>query len=124
MGYSITKSISYMTEEPEIRSKSEVWRIMARPVKVRRISALPEVYKQEGPAVTLTLDEFECIRLIDHCGLSQAECGIQMEVARTTIALIYERARRKIAESIVYGRPLEISGGSYRLSGSEEQGSK
>ena len=92
---------------------------MARPVKVRRISALPEVYRQEGPAVTLTLDEFECIRLIDHCGLSQ-ECGLQMEVARTTIALIYERARRKIAESIVYGRPLEVSGGSYRLSDQEE----
>ncbi len=88
---------------------------MARPVKVRRICALPEAYRQEGPAVTLGLDEFECIRLIDHCGLSQAECGLQMGVARTTIALIYEHARRKIAESIVYGRPLEISGGNYRL---------
>ena len=97
---------------------------MARPVKVRRISALPETYRQEGPAVTLTLDEFECIRLIDHCGLSQAECGVQMEVARTTIALIYERARKKIAESIVYGRPLEISGGSYRLTDQGETGSE
>ena len=80
---------------------------MARPVKVRRISALPESYAG--------VDEFECIRLIDHCGLSQAECGLHMGVARTTIALIYEHARRKIAESIVYGRPLEISGGNYRL---------
>ena len=88
---------------------------MARPVKVRRICALPEAYRQEGPAVTLGLDEFECIRLIDHCGLSQAECGVQMGVARTTIALIYEHARRKIAESIVYGRALEVSGGNYRL---------
>ena len=88
---------------------------MARPVKVRRVCALPEVYKQDGPAITLGLDEFECIRLIDHCGLSQAECGEQMGVARTTIALIYEHARRKIAEAIVYGRSLEISGGSYRL---------
>ena len=93
---------------------------MARPVKVRRINALPEAYREEGPVINLGLDEFECIRLIDHCGLSQAECGIQMEVARTTIALIYERARRKVAESIVYGRPLEISGGSYRLSDQEE----
>ena len=93
---------------------------MARPVKVRKISALPETYKQEGPAITLSLDEFECIRLIDFCGLSQAECGIQMEVARTTIALIYERARKKIAEAIVYGRELEIAGGSYRLAGEDE----
>ena len=93
---------------------------MARPVKVRRINALPEAYREEGPAVRLGLDEFECIRLIDHCGLSQAECGEQMEVARTTVALIYEHARTKIAESIVLGRPLEISGGKYRLSDQDE----
>lgn len=88
---------------------------MARPVKVRRIQALPEAYREEGPAVKLGLDEFECIRLIDYCGLSQAECGEQMQVARTTVALIYEHARKKIAESIVYGRELEISGGNYRV---------
>lgn len=88
---------------------------MARPVKVRRISALPEIYKEAGPAIRLGLDEFECIRLIDHCGLSQAECGEKMQVARTTVALIYEHARKKIAESIVYGRELEISGGNYRI---------
>ena len=52
---------------------------MARPVKVRRINALPEAYREEGPAIHLGLDEFECIRLIDHCGLSQAECGEQMQ---------------------------------------------
>lgn len=94
---------------------------MARPVKVRRINALPETYREEGSAIRLGLDEFECIRLIDHCGLSQAECGEQMEVARTTVALIYEHARKKIAESIVLGRPLEISGGKYRLSFQEEE---
>ena len=88
---------------------------MARPVKVRRISALPETYQEAGPAIRLGLDEFECIRLIDHCGLSQAECGEKMQVARTTVALIYEHARKKIAESIVYGRELEISGGNYRI---------
>ncbi len=88
---------------------------MARPVKVRRINALPEAYREEGPAIQLGLDEFECIRLIDHCGLSQAECGEQMQVARTTVALIYEHARKKIAESIVYGRELVISGGNYRI---------
>ena len=94
---------------------------MARPIKVRRISALPETYRQEGPAVTLGYDEFECIRLIDLCGLSQVECGERMEVARTTVALIYEKARRKIAESIVYGRELKIAGGQYRLADESEQ---
>ena len=93
---------------------------MARPVKVRRINALPEAYREEGPVINLGLDEFECIRLIDHCGLSQAECGEQMQVARTTVALIYEHARKKIAESIVYGRELVISGGNYYIDGQSE----
>ena len=93
---------------------------MARPVKVRRINALPEAYREEGPAIHLGLDEFECIRLIDHCGLSQAECGEQMQVARTTVALIHEHARKKIAESIVYGRELVISGGNYYIDGQSE----
>ena len=93
-------------------------------MKTRLISALPETYRQEGAPIILGLDEFECIRLIDFCGLSQAECGERMQVAKTTIALIYEHARRKIAESIVYGRPLEITGGSYRLSESEETGAE
>ena len=93
---------------------------MARPVKVRRIEALPETYKKDGPAICLGLDEFECIRLIDYCGLSQAECGEKMDVARTTVALIYERARKKIAEAIIFGRELEISGGNYCLYEEEE----
>ena len=94
---------------------------MARPMKTRLISALPETYRQEGAPIILGLDEFECIRLIDFCGLSQAECGERMQVARTTIALIYEHARRKIAESIVYGRPLEIRGGCYRVDEDSEE---
>lgn len=102
-------------------SRSRVWRFMARPVKTRKICALPEAYREDGPAISIGLDEFECIRLIDYCGLSQAECGDQMEVARTTVALIYERARKKIAESIVLGRKLEISGGNYRLADDPEQ---
>ena len=88
---------------------------MARPIKVRKIEALPETYKEDGPAICLGVDEFECIRLIDYCGLSQAECGEKMDVARTTVALIYEHARKKIAEAIVFGRELEISGGNYCL---------
>ena len=93
---------------------------MARPVKVRRISALPETYREGGPAVHLSYDDFECIRLIDYCGVSQAECGEQMEVEKTTVALIYEKKKKKIAESIVLGRQLEITGGKYRLADQDE----
>lgn len=38
-----------------------------------------------------------------------------MNVSRTTVTDIYERARHKIAECIVLGKQLSISGGNYQI---------
>ena len=65
----------------------------------------------------MTVDEFETIRLIDHQGLTQEECARQMNVARTTVQGIYDRARKKLADALVEAIPLTISGGKYRLYG-------
>lgn len=94
---------------------------MPRPKRCRRVCAYPEYlrFAPEGgegiPAVSLTLDEFETIRLVDLEGMTHDRCAKQMEVSRTTITEIYESARRKIARCIVEGRPMEIGGGQYRL---------
>lgn len=66
-------------------------------------------------AVRMTVDEYEAIRLIDLEGLTQEECAVQMNVARTTIQGIYSEARKKLATSLVSGRMLLIEGGDYRL---------
>ena len=95
---------------------------MARPRKCRNVCRLPETaaFSPEGegaarPAVILTVDEYETLRLIDREGLSQEECGERMHVARTTVQQIYTSGRRKLADMLVEGLPLRIEGGDYRL---------
>lgn len=96
---------------------------MARPMKWRKVCCLPES-SQFGPldtpadaesSVTMTVDEYETIRLIDLQGFTQEECARQMNVARTTVQGIYFEARKKLAESLVNGKILFIGGGEYRL---------
>ncbi|MDD2217407.1 MAG: DUF134 domain-containing protein [Eubacteriales bacterium] len=96
---------------------------MARPMKWRKVCSLPESNKfgpLDSPVdaknyLTMTIDEYETIRLIDLEGFTQEECSKQMNVARTTIQGIYTEARKKLAESLVTGKALLIEGGEYRL---------
>ncbi|WP_089984987.1 DUF134 domain-containing protein [Clostridium sp. C105KSO13] len=89
---------------------------MSRPKKRRRVCSHPQCTSfkpcgRSGQVITMTLDEYEVIRLIDLEGLTQEQCAKQMEVARTTIQAIYASARKILAQCIVEGRPLEIAGG-------------
>ncbi len=68
----------------------------------------------------MTIDEYETIRLIDLEGFTQEESAKQMNVARTTVQRIYNDARRKLAESLVFGKMLKIEGGDYKLCDGEE----
>lgn len=94
---------------------------MARPSRCRRICAEPayDSFIPEGipcgSQVTLTLDEYEVIRLIDLEKLTHEQCARQMDISRTTVTEIYESAREKIADCIVNGKPFLIAGGNYRF---------
>lgn len=94
---------------------------MARPSRCRRICTEPayDSFCPEGisgePQIVLTLDEYEVIRLIDLEMLTHEQCAKRMDISRTTVTEIYEAARRKLADCIVNGRPLVITGGNYRL---------
>ena len=95
---------------------------MPRPPRCRRIcqapqyeSFSPEECPRESEAVTLTLDEYEVIRLVDLEKKTHKQCAAQMDISRTTVTEIYETAREKIARCIVLGQRLVIAGGNYRL---------
>ncbi len=94
---------------------------MARPTRCRRVCGEP-VYKSfapcssgNGESLTLSVDEFETIRLIDREKMTHEQCAEQMDISRTTATEIYESARYKLADCIVSGKTLVIAGGNYRL---------
>jgi predicted DNA-binding protein (UPF0251 family) len=65
--------------------------------------------------ITMSVDEYEAIRLMDLEGYTQEECAAQMGIARTTVQGIYNDARRKLADALVHGKLLTIYGGNYML---------
>lgn len=95
-------------------------RAMARPKKPRIICSYPGVigfrpFGTYAETIDLTFDEYEAFRLIDKLGYSQQECAKQMCVARSTVTNIYESARNKIAEAIIYGKAINFHGGDVEM---------
>ncbi len=103
---------------------------MARPQRSRRICSLPACSRfvpadaEHAPAVVLTLDEYETIRLMDREGKTHEQCAAFMQISRTTVTEIYAAARKKLADALVEGCEIVIDGGSVRVcDGTEPCGS-
>ena len=94
---------------------------MARPRRCRRICTEPDYdsFRPEGiltgEKINMTVDEYETIRLIDLEKFTHEQCAQRMNISRTTVTEIYESARYKLADSLVNGKILGISGGRYQL---------
>ncbi len=92
---------------------------MSRPFKCRRVCGNPktEYFKPRGipisslEEVSLTIDEFEAIRLADLEGLYQEDAAKKMNISRQTFGNIIESAHKKIADSVVNAKALKIKGG-------------
>jgi predicted DNA-binding protein (UPF0251 family) len=97
---------------------------MARPEKSRSIDGPPRYFRfsaDEAPSDTsdhikLRLDEFEALRLSDGLGYGHAAAATIMDISRPTFTRLLNRARVKLAEFLINGRSLEISGGSVLFS--------
>ena len=93
---------------------------MSRP-KNERIVHNPPLFTQFKPvgvnprmlnSVTLSLDEYEAIRLADFEGQSHAESAEEMEISRSTFSRLIENARKKTATFFIKGSFLNIEGGN------------
>ena len=91
---------------------------MSRPCKCRHIEGEPgAIYFKpravplcELEEIELSLDEFESLRLADLEGLYQADAARRMKISRQTFAAIVHKARSKVADALVNGKALKISG--------------
>jgi len=96
---------------------------MARPKKWRLVSKEPKVtfFKphgvQEKTEVILPVDGFEALRLTDVEGLEQDAAAKLMGISRQTYGRILAHARQLVAQALVFGKPLRIKGGQYKLIG-------
>lgn len=95
---------------------------MVRPTTTKNIEKMPEftAFKTCGnpdneKVLSMTVEEYECIRLIDYEGLTQQECADILNVGRTTVQRLYDMARNKIATYLVEGAMLTVAGGNYQV---------
>ncbi len=95
---------------------------MGRPVKWRRVSDLPMIRHFSPEEIAgiepagenyLLVEEYEAIRLKDYLGLEQEECAEHMQVSRATFQRILGSARSKIADSLIHGKGILITGGHF-----------
>lgn len=63
-----------------------------------------------GEGVSLSPDEIEIIRLVDLEGLEQEEAASRLGVSRKTLWRDLHDARRKIADALVNGKGIAMSG--------------
>ena len=58
--------------------------------------------------IFIDLAELEALRLVDLEGLSQEEAGKRMGVSRGTVWRLLQNARKKTAQALTEGRPLQV----------------
>ena len=58
--------------------------------------------------VSLSIDEFEALRLVDYENTPQNESAKKMKVSQPTLSRILSSARKKLAEAIIKGKAIRI----------------
>jgi predicted DNA-binding protein (UPF0251 family) len=67
--------------------------------------------------VLLLPEELELLKLVDLQGLEQEEAAAALGVSRRTVWRDLHEARRKVADALVHGKGIEVSGCTLRTEG-------
>jgi predicted DNA-binding protein (UPF0251 family) len=90
------------------------------PYRKRRVSEPPQFsrFKPAGvpsrklKSVILSVDEYEAIRLTDYLHLEHLAASEKMAISRPTFTRLIETARHKLAQALIDGKELIITGGN------------
>jgi len=96
---------------------------MPRPLKCRRVTSIPGTtfFKPAGipmrllEEVQLTLEEAEALRLKEIEDLDQEAASERMNVSRPTFQRVLASARRKVADALLNGKAIRITGGNVEI---------
>ena len=88
--------------------------------KIRKIYSFPPYSLYKPPRIplsdlekiTITLEEFEALKLVDYENLPQREAAISMNVSQATFNRVLKNARTKIVSVLVLGQVLVLEGGN------------
>ena len=104
--------------------------IIVRPHKLRWVHGIPRhvyfkpraVPLSQLQEVTLTVDEFEAMRLRDVERLDQIPAAEKMNIHQSTFQRILTRAREKVTDALVNGKAIKIEGGQITMPGGDMTG--
>ena len=93
-----------------------------RPIKPRQVKEKPRIalFSPRGKPgrpdeVNLKYEELEALRLSDFNGMRHKEAASHMGISRQSFGRVLKRARKVVANGLVNGKIIKISGGSYKL---------
>ncbi len=95
---------------------------MPRPIRLKTIRDLPQVLAfaasdeqnlEDKPSITLNLEEWECLRLVDYQGVDQEKAAKSLDISRQLLQMLLRSARQKVARALVEVLPLYIRDGHY-----------
>ena len=96
---------------------------MPRPIRLKTIRVMPQALTfaaseaqnlEDKPSITLNLEEWECLRLVDYQGIDQEEAAKSLDVSRQLLQMLLRSARQKVARALVEVLPLCIRDGHYK----------